>query len=178
MTTIGSFAAMFISAAALSMAIGVRVGAATSRLLRQAVAMPDPAIWPTSIAGWAALFLAIVACVAVFVGWGKMLGKADAVFKQLNELTSKVAAVSLSNERMQDELTIVEHTLWGPKGDNGISCDVREMVERVDAIERRNTVRDALDERERGAAEHGDERRNRHRRREDRVVLGEEEIDR
>jgi len=177
-TPVAAVGTVLVSAAALSMAAGVRMGAATSRLIRQAVAVPDPSIWPTSIAGWCALFLAIIACVAVFVGWGKMLAKADAVFAKLNDLSSKVSAVSLTVDRIQDEHTVVQHTLWGPRGNGGMAADVSDMSDRVEAIERRNTARDALDERERGAAQHGDERRILHRRREDRVALGEQEIDR
>lgn len=172
---------LIISAAALSMAIGVRVGAATNHLLREAsatLALDTPSIWPTSIAGWAALFLAAVSCIAIFVGWGKMLGRFDDIRTKLNDLSSRVSAIQLSTDRIQEELTVVEHTLWGARGDNGMSLDVREMVRRVDAIESRNNIRDALYERERGAAQNGDERRSRHRRGEDRILLGEEEVKR
>lgn len=157
-------------------AVGVRVTGAL-RVVSDALG-PDSSIWPTSIAGWAALFLAALACIGVFVGWGKMLARFDDIGKQLNGLTSSVSAVRLTIDRMQDEHVVVQHTLWGPRGDDGIALQVRDLDTRVDEIEERNNVRDALEERERGAAAHGDERRSRHRRREDRVVLGEEEVDR
>lgn len=169
-----------IATVATVAAIGVRVTGAlhVAHLAIDAAIGPDPVVWPTSIAGWVALAAALIGCAAVFVGWGRMLAKFDDVIKGLNEVKSKVNAVSLTVERMQDEHVVVQHTLWGPRGDDGIALQVRELDSRVDEIEERNNVRDALEERERGAAAHGDERRSRHRRREDRVVLGEEEIDR
>jgi hypothetical protein len=174
MTPANAVVGLSVAALAAGTAAVVRVTGAL-HVVSAAIADTSSSIWPTSIAGWAALFLAAVACIATFVGWGKLLARFDEIGKTLNGLTSNVAAVKLTADRIEDDLTLVQHTIWGPRGDDGMSEEVRGMIQRVDAIEARNNVRDALYELERGAREHGDERRNSHRRIEDQILLGERE---
>lgn len=134
----------------------------------------DPTMWPVTIAGWISLFLAIAACAGVGVGWGKMLSKAEKITETLAKLDGKMENLSTTVETLSKELTEVEHTLWGPRDGDGIAADMRDIKRRVEQIERRNTGIDAMTERERGASEAGQERRYQHRRREDRIALGEE----
>jgi hypothetical protein len=125
-------------------------------------------VWPVSIAGWVALIIAIFSLVVIIFGWGKFFGKIQDIVKLVAELVKLVDAIS-------ERVVITEHTLWGPKGDNGLASEFRQIKKRVDLIQERNTRVDAVRARAEGAEEVGHESRLHTRRYEDKIIRGENE---
>jgi predicted nucleic acid-binding Zn-ribbon protein len=154
-------------------------------------------IWPGTVSGWVALFASIIGLATILVGGGRMLQKiSDQTEKvkkindQVEKLDPELAAAVKEMDReyrriashiesgideLKDRYTVVEHTLWGAKGDNGMALAVRELVKEVARINERNRIVDALEARRQGAVESGHEERERRRRREDRILSGEED---
>lgn len=124
-------------------------------------------VWPVSVAGWVALAAAMISLVAIIFGWGRFFGK-------LKDIIDLVAKISVQVEAIADKTMVIEHTLWGPKGDNGLSSEFKTIRQAVWDIQDRNTKIDAIRAREAGAKEVGHEGRVFNRRREDRIIHEEE----
>ena len=143
-------------------------------------------MWPQTAAGWLTLALSILTFAGILIGWGKTVQQFNDVRKQLSDakrqlnrldpdLSQVVTGQGLSINRMDEELTKVRFTLWGPERNNGMYTKVNTLLERVTAIEARNKIIDAIAaERERGAFEAGRENRTHNRRREDKLAHGED----
>lgn len=133
-------------------------------------AVDTPTIFPVTVGGWVALVASISACVGLFFTWGRLLQKFDDLLKRVEILESNRKDIDL----LEGDLTVVRHTLWGPTGDNGFNATIRRLRIEVDAINNRNRVIDAITERERGALASGHEDRIQTRRREDKLLRGED----
>jgi len=120
-------------------------------------------IWPVTAAGWIALILAISSTVAVVMTWGRNVQRFEDMKKDLDELKKETTDVEL-----------LRNVLLGPLGNNGINSRVNKLETDVSSIHTRNTRIDALVERERGADAVGHEDRRALRRKEDRILRGED----
>jgi hypothetical protein len=123
-------------------------------------------VLPVTAAGWFSVALSVVTVAAILIGWGKTLARFSEHQQRLDSLAAKL-------EDIEGEHIVVMHTLFGPRNDNGISHTVKSLITRVEAIEGRNRINDALAERMRGAASAGTETRRVHRRKEDRIAFDE-----
>lgn len=139
-------------------------------------------VWPVTVAGWVTLVGVLLSIASILIGGGKILQKITNIQEDQAEMkdTQKECMTAAkttedSVDVLGDRFTVVEHTLWGPKGDNGLSLAMRELARAVRAIEDRNRTIDAQEERLRGAQAQGHENRLQRRRREDRILSGEED---
>ena len=128
---------------------------------------PDQ-IWPVSVAGWIALFTGFISLIAVIFAWGKFFGK-------LEELITEVKQLKEIDEQRNEDYTILKHIIMGPLGNNGLVSKVDLLNREVRLITERNTKIDAVNARESGAQEAGIESRHHTRRKEDRILRGEDD---
>lgn len=132
------------------------------------------------------LVLSIITLAGILIGWGKSVQRfnsLEADHKDLEEkvsklnpdLSSRVGAQQLRIDGLDETITGIEFTLWGPQKNNGMYSKVNEMYRTIIAVQERNRVIDALaEERQRGANMAGLEERERNRRREDKLIRGSE----
>lgn len=155
--------------------------------------MTVESFWPQTVGGWIGLATGMLSLVGVGVGWGKGVSRFDQFGQDLIDIKKKVEPLDPNLRDRVDEIeeglrdwikrqTIVEHTLWGPRGTNGMVLLLQNMGtslnlinDRLKGIEARNKLIDALEERSRSAEERGEEDRHFTRRKEDRILRGEEE---
>lgn len=133
------------------------------------------ATWPTTVAGWVALITGIGSFLGLVLALGVVLQQMREGVRQLMDLRSMVGAVKLTVDRLEDDFVVVKHTLWGPRGDDGIAMDMKLFKTRIAEIEDRNRVKDAIESRGRNNDYRGEERRAHLRREEDRIIRGEGE---
>lgn len=132
-------------------------------------------VWPITVAGWVALFASLAGLAAIITGGGRLLQRIADQTERQEVSTKKLEQIEGRIAELLDRFIIVEHTLWGPKGDNGISSQMRILIKTVNAILDRNRVIDAMEVRRRGAETAGHDDRIERRRREDRILSGEED---
>lgn len=142
-------------------------------------------IWPVTVSGWVVLIGFPCTVLALVFSWGRFFGKLEDILKKVTELEVKVNELdpNLSRkldifiadlERIEEDTQLLKITMWGVHGDNGITSDIKEMRKRLDAVQTRNNKLDAIREREEGARQAGVEHRLIERRREDRILRGED----
>lgn len=142
-------------------------------------------IWPVTVAGWVTLISVPITVGVVIFGWGRFFGKLENILTEIAEiklkvdkldpeLGSKVDGIAEDIELLSNDANLMKITLWGVRGDNGITSDLKEIRRRLDSVQDRNTKLDAIREREEGARLAGEEQRIRDRRREDKVLRGED----
>lgn len=149
--------------------------------------MATDSVLPVTVSGWFSLIISFLTIATVFIGIGRIRQKFEDHGDKLKDLEEKydaldpdladtVEEIQKEVEEHHDSLVTVKHTLWGVRGDNGMSKEVKDLGKSVASILDRNTRMDAItEERMRGAQMSGDERRSQHRRAEDRVAFHEQD---
>jgi hypothetical protein len=136
-------------------------------------------IWPVTVAGWVTLITVPVTIAVVVFGWGKFFGKLEAIQTvftgKLENIQGVVDQLTTEYEETKETTNMLRITMWGVRGDNGLASDIRDIKTKLSDIHERNTKIDAIRAREQGAREVGIEQRLENRRREDRIIRGEEE---
>lgn len=122
-------------------------------------------VWPLTVTGWFSLILAIGATVGLVMKLGKDAQKFENMQADINGLKEKARDVEL-----------IKGVVLGPLGDNGLNSRVGNLESDVESINLRNSRIDAVVERERGADAVGREDRRSLRRKEDKILRGEDEL--
>jgi len=117
-------------------------------------------VLPNTASGWVSLVVSTIGLGAIIFGWGRWTAKMEAVEKTVADFKTSVhndfEVLNRALKDYQDDcriqagrLTVAEHVLWGPKGDNGLSHDIKDLLIEVRQIRLRNDRIDAVEERRR-----------------------------